>query len=706
MCIFLSSIQYPSGFVVNNNFTSFGSLNEVTDASQNIKYIENPEYNQRGQLIEYTLGNGVTTELLYDNYGSLTNITAGNIQDYEVGYDYNAGRITNRKDYLKDRFEVFQYDNLNRLTSASTGILSTNTQIDWMVMEYENNGNISSKTGLGSYHYHDEKINAVVDVDNNDLSIPSFNQMITMTSFSRTESIEGFNDEDTYFISFSYDAHHDRIQSQLFKNNEIIKTKLYLGIYEIEYDLENNIERHIHYIPGHNGICAIHVVTNGSNETLYSYTDHLGSIVALTDASGNVVHEQNFDVWGQRRNPETWLYDDYTHNYDFDWVRGFTGHEHHDEFGIINMNNRMYDPVLARMMGADNFVQSPYFSQSYNRYSYVWNNPMSYTDPTGDFVAETAMVVGTIVGAYIGASVANNSFSPAQWTLRPTLIGGGIGAVAGAFGGFYIGKSIVAANALASGAAPTTFLAKSGVFIKSPAFKSGMLAGGMNAFKNQEEGMLAYETIGNFGSGFIGGYMGIDCLGCGMVSSAVGNMVVYAFRSEPEFSSYKLAQKAVSGALAAYSGVGAFGDVHLAKFKNGDYVMGSKNAAKAWRAGWYNVVSDWAHTSQYDWNKRENRAFSSFYAFVGGFTGGLINAYGTERYQEILKRRGFGQAYLYSLGMNTAAGAAEYTWTQLGLSAAYGSGNYLPWGYQYGLKKAAIWSYKSLMYGFTGKIAK
>ncbi|MDJ0947274.1 MAG: RHS repeat-associated core domain-containing protein, partial [Kiloniellales bacterium] len=63
--------------------------------------------------------------------------------------------------------------------------------------------------------------------------------------------------------------------------------------------------------------------------------------------------------------------------------RGFTGHEHLDAVGLIHMNGRVYDPVLGRFLSADPFVPSPTATQSFNRYSYVGNNPLSYTDPTG-----------------------------------------------------------------------------------------------------------------------------------------------------------------------------------------------------------------------------------------------------------------------------------------------------------------------------------
>ncbi|MFC5080997.1 hypothetical protein VTH8203_01579 [Vibrio thalassae] len=49
------------------------------------------------------------------------------------------------------------------------------------------------------------------------------------------------------------------------------------------------------------------------------------------------------------------------------------------------MNARLYDPAIGRFLSADTFVPDPSLSQSYNRYSYVLNNPMKYNDPTGHF---------------------------------------------------------------------------------------------------------------------------------------------------------------------------------------------------------------------------------------------------------------------------------------------------------------------------------
>ncbi|MEM0909436.1 MAG: RHS repeat-associated core domain-containing protein, partial [Pseudomonadota bacterium] len=64
---------------------------------------------------------------------------------------------------------------------------------------------------------------------------------------------------------------------------------------------------------------------------------------------------------------------------------GYTGHEELSHVGIIHMKGRIYDPNVGRFMQADPFIQAPTNTQNHNRYSYVLNNPMSYTDPSGYF---------------------------------------------------------------------------------------------------------------------------------------------------------------------------------------------------------------------------------------------------------------------------------------------------------------------------------
>ncbi|AOE49634.1 RHS repeat-associated core domain-containing protein [Kangiella sediminilitoris] len=73
--------------------------------------------------------------------------------------------------------------------------------------------------------------------------------------------------------------------------------------------------------------------------------------------------------------------------------RGFTDHEHLDDAELIHMNGRAYDYNLGRFLSVDPFIQAPGNSQSMNPYSYIMNNPLSGTDPSG-YKAECEQALG------------------------------------------------------------------------------------------------------------------------------------------------------------------------------------------------------------------------------------------------------------------------------------------------------------------------
>ena len=80
--------------------------------------------------------------------------------------------------------------------------------------------------------------------------------------------------------------------------------------------------------------------------------------------------------------------------------QGYTGHEHLPWFGLINMNARLYDPLVGRFLSADPYVQAPDFTQAFNRYSYALNNPLKYTDETGEIIGiDDAVIVAALLAA-------------------------------------------------------------------------------------------------------------------------------------------------------------------------------------------------------------------------------------------------------------------------------------------------------------------
>ena len=143
-------------------------------------------------------------------------------------------------------------------------------------------------------------------------------------------------------------------------------------------------------VNGADGLAGLHIVKTGQNIQTTSHTtavitDHLGSITSLID-NDDWVYDVSYDVWGNRDvKLSYWL--------DPTFERGYTGHDNLDVLGLINMDGRMYDPQLGRFLSADQFIQSPSDPQNYNRYSYCLNNPLKYTDPSGESVI-AAIAIG------------------------------------------------------------------------------------------------------------------------------------------------------------------------------------------------------------------------------------------------------------------------------------------------------------------------
>ncbi|MCE7043811.1 RHS repeat-associated core domain-containing protein [Dyadobacter sp. CY312] len=169
--------------------------------------------------------------------------------------------------------------------------------------------------------------------------------------------------------------------------------------------------------------------------------------------------------------PPVWLY------------RGYTGHEMLDQFGLINMNGRVYDPVLGRMLSPDNYILDGGFTQDYNRYSYARNNPLIYTDPDGN-----NPLLSTAIGAVIGGVVNGISFGlQGKGFLNGFWRGAITGAIAG-LTGYY--APIGAAGGFAYGAA------------------SGALTGGVGAALNGTNvwrGIGWGAALGGLSGGIYGG---------------------------------------------------------------------------------------------------------------------------------------------------------------------------------------------------------
>jgi RHS repeat-associated protein len=141
-------------------------------------------------------------------------------------------------------------------------------------------------------------------------------------------------------------------------------------------------------------------VVNGIAANRYTFSDHLGSLVAVANETGALIEGGGFNAFGERRANDSAT--SITQTGYASTTRGYTGHEMLDGLDVIHMNGRIYDPTLGRFLQPDPIIQSPGNPQNWNAYSYVFNNPYKYTDPTG-YLGQTERQLVAVVVAIVAA---------------------------------------------------------------------------------------------------------------------------------------------------------------------------------------------------------------------------------------------------------------------------------------------------------------
>ncbi|WP_394832882.1 hypothetical protein LVJ94_40905 [Pendulispora rubella] len=389
----LHRLTYPSvggsRFAVDYLYDDYGNSTTVRDASDQHVMWRWQTADDANRISDVQFGNGVAASKVYNgNTGLLRTLTSSSpsvaqLQNLEYAFDENRN-LKSRTDHRQQLAENFSYDSLDRLVRSESS--AANAAYEY---KYDDIGNIVYKSDVGTYVYdRANKPHAVrsvngriYDYDPNGNQIlrptgPADDVEIEYTAFDKPRLIRKPGGE----VTFEYDADGERLR----KTSGTKSTTYIDGLYERHADgpkLEHKM-----YVSGPDGLIAIVTLSQTGTGDIarkerYVHGAHDASVDVITNEQGMVVERRSYDPFGQARNP--------------DWATGggptepktesvgYTGHEDEDDLELVNMGGRIYDPKIARFLSPDPITEAPYFSQSWNRYAYVFNNPLTFIDPAG-----------------------------------------------------------------------------------------------------------------------------------------------------------------------------------------------------------------------------------------------------------------------------------------------------------------------------------
>lgn len=533
-----ASVKYSSqdGYLATEqNAYANGHLSEVTlDGGFTVFRLE--DVDDFGQPTAITTG-AFTREYGYDRFGfpafrGARRAAEPRLQNFSYAFDPAGGRLISRTDEGRGIVEQFAYDGLGRLTDYGAEDTA-----------YDNKGNILWKSDVGGFEYDDDgspyAVTAAFPLGG---AIPATTQRLAFNSFSRPASIT----EGRHEAAFVYNGDGDRVSMTMAKDGSATSTTHYLGgCYEMEradglqterlylgggfYESPVVLVKSRTYVP----LDSAHEVgpapvvppgpgfikIGGTPEFIYLFRDYLGSVTHYVHSVYGLRQELSYDAWGRLRDPGTHATYDQGAEPAPLLGRGYTGHEHLSRFGLVNMNARLYDAALGRFLSPDPFVQDPYSSQNFNRFTYAMNNPLCYVDEDGQFFWMAVGVAAVVSGVVNVATHWNDIKATGGWNGFWKGAGYfGVGALIGGTSAAVGMGSLVGFGSVAGVTFAELSIASSG-FV--PMAMSGGASGAVGGFISGFGNSLIRGD--QFGEAFSHGVY--DALEGGLIGAAVGGII-------------------------------------------------------------------------------------------------------------------------------------------------------------------------------------
>lgn len=397
----LISMTYPNGeTVIITNLPQGGNK---TIGS----YLTGTVVNANGRVSERSFGNGATTNLTYNDWltggSQLSTLQSGQSGSLiNLGFTYDSvGNITSITDNLNSsQVQTFTYDSMDRLTTASTNAVGVGQYMQ--TYSYDaTTGNLNSKSDVGAYTYSSTQPHAVTQAGANSYAYDQNGNMISRTvevvEWTYTYNADGqltqIRKNNQLVSEYGYDGDGKRVWSKDYEGYPTgeLKETIFIGNY---YEFVTEVRAPE---PGEGGVCTgtyctylpmIYQMPHGisyyyadgqriamrDNDGVvsYLYGDQLGSVSTVADASGSLVSRTLYEPWGEIRHTEGTSPTEY----------GYTGQM--QEGDIYFYNARWYDPAIGSFMQPDTIVPlQVQGTQAFDRYAYVNNNPLRYSDPSG-----------------------------------------------------------------------------------------------------------------------------------------------------------------------------------------------------------------------------------------------------------------------------------------------------------------------------------
>ncbi|MBL8297788.1 MAG: VCBS repeat-containing protein [Rhodanobacteraceae bacterium] len=531
----------------------------TTDTGTGQVYNEVMALTARGQVRQERYHNSasfLTTRTYDDNTGRMLLLVTGNsggasaVQDWQYTYDKHAN-VTSRWNRTSgyDMKEEFVYDNLDRLGTVTLTRLNGIGVNQAQTLTYDQLGNIKTRSvgsttstwtygtagtqgcaqnagrhAVGSFDAN----RYCYDANGNQIQARypgNLTRTIVYTGYDLPETITTNGYPASTTVSFRYApdrsmwkrtdgaVNADRIFCSGFESaacaggsgGSSASTTYFVG--NVEIRVEGSLTTTKRYV----GSYLVITATSAAPAPQYAYLfrDALGSLDAITNQTGSVQQRLSFDAWGKRRYAEPpgsatlWSALPAAVAASFDTSRtrqGYTGHQQLDGVGLVHMKGRLYDPELGRFIQADDVVE-PDATQGLNRYTYVLNNPLSLTDPTGHL--STRQWIGLAI-AVVASYFSYGLYSTSAWASFSVAVAGGFASAYVATGSWRAGLwgAFAAGVFWGIGTGFNSIRGAQGTGVFGSGFTSGQYVAKVAAH-GAAGGVLSELQGGNFGNGFL-----------------------------------------------------------------------------------------------------------------------------------------------------------------------------------------------------------